>query len=146
MSPEQQERKEDELSTGYLNEKIDVYALGNILYKIAVGNSPWKHDYKAAKITPELKEKIARAKLRGGKPKVPLDLRNSTDPSITAVLAAMDRCYRNDPDLRPSARQLANDLRNELMSLEILAKAGDSRNDVFAMGTNSTVDISWKRK
>jgi hypothetical protein len=28
MSPEQQERKEDELSTGYLNEKIDVYALG----------------------------------------------------------------------------------------------------------------------
>jgi hypothetical protein len=28
MSPEQQERSEDELSTGYLNEKIDVYALG----------------------------------------------------------------------------------------------------------------------
>lgn len=28
MSPEQQERAEDELSTGYLNEKIDVYALG----------------------------------------------------------------------------------------------------------------------
>jgi hypothetical protein len=28
MSPEQQERPEDELSTGYLNEKIDVYALG----------------------------------------------------------------------------------------------------------------------
>ena len=42
MSPEQQERSEDELSTGYLNEKIDTYALGNILYKIAVGNSPWK--------------------------------------------------------------------------------------------------------
>ena len=42
MSPEQQERPEDELSTEYLNEKIDIYALGNILYKIAVGNSPWK--------------------------------------------------------------------------------------------------------
>jgi hypothetical protein len=42
MSPEQQERKEDELSTGNLDEKIDIYALGNILYKIAVGNSPWK--------------------------------------------------------------------------------------------------------
>lgn len=66
---EQQERAGDELSTGYLNEKIDVYALGkhqekpmhaisknhvsnklsnlvlllgNILYKVAVGNSPWK--------------------------------------------------------------------------------------------------------
>ncbi|KAL7428129.1 hypothetical protein ACHAXH_003607, partial [Discostella pseudostelligera] len=42
MSPEQQSRPEDELSTGKLNEKIDIYALGNILYKIAVGNSPWK--------------------------------------------------------------------------------------------------------
>mmetsp|Transcript_4204 Transcript_4204/g.9415 ORF Transcript_4204/g.9415 Transcript_4204/m.9415 type:complete len:668 (-) Transcript_4204:5-2008(-) len=42
MSPEQQERSEDGLSSGYLNEKIDIYALGNILYKIAVGNSPWK--------------------------------------------------------------------------------------------------------
>ena len=42
MSPEQQERPDDELSTGKLNEKIDIYALGNIFYKIAVGNSPWK--------------------------------------------------------------------------------------------------------
>lgn len=42
MSPEQQERPVDELSMGYLNEKIDVYALGNVLYKIAVGKSPWK--------------------------------------------------------------------------------------------------------
>lgn len=42
MSPEQQERERDELSTGKLDEKIDIYALGNILYKIAVGSSPWK--------------------------------------------------------------------------------------------------------
>ena len=42
MSPEQQEREKDELSTGKLDEKIDIYALGNILYKIAVGSSPWK--------------------------------------------------------------------------------------------------------
>ena len=42
MSPAQQERERDELSTGKLDEKIDIYALGNILYKIAVGSSPWK--------------------------------------------------------------------------------------------------------
>ena len=42
MSPEQQTRPEDDLSTRSLNEKIDVYALGNILFKITVGNSPWK--------------------------------------------------------------------------------------------------------
>ncbi|EJK71491.1 hypothetical protein THAOC_07062 [Thalassiosira oceanica] len=44
MSPEQQERPSDGLSSGILDETIDVYALGNILYKIAVGRSPWKHD------------------------------------------------------------------------------------------------------
>jgi len=54
MSPEQQQRSEDELSTGYLNEKVDMYALGNILHKIVVGNSPWKYDYKVTKITPEV--------------------------------------------------------------------------------------------
>ena len=42
MSPEQQTEPDSALSSGYLNEKIDIYALGNILYKIAVGNSPWK--------------------------------------------------------------------------------------------------------
>ena len=36
MSPEQQERSEDELSTGYLNEKIDVYALGKSSKHITV--------------------------------------------------------------------------------------------------------------
>lgn len=118
MSPEQQERS-DELSTGFLNEKIDVYALGNILYKIAVGNSPWKYEYRVSRITPEKKAKIARAKLRGAKPKVPPEVRNSTDPSIIAVLTAMDRCYRNDAVLRPSARELATFLRTELDAVEL---------------------------
>jgi serine/threonine protein kinase len=144
MSPEQQERPEDELSTGYLNEKIDVYALGNILYKVAVGNSPWKvswfpccdcvvgslrpfshlvlfilqNDYKTTKITPLIKDKIARAKLRGAKPKVPTEVRSTADPSLLAVLTAMDWCYRNDPNLRPSAREVANNLRTKLLELE----------------------------
>ena len=68
----------------------------------------------AKKITEELKAKIARAKLRGAKPKVPPEVRNSTDPSIKAVLTAMDRCYRNDAELRPSARELAIYLKTEL--------------------------------
>ena len=121
MSPEQQERSEDELSTGFLTEKIDIYALGNILYKIAVGSSPWKYDYKGAKrITPDMKAKIARAKLRGAKPKLPVEVRNSTDPRIKAILTAMDRCYRNNPQLRPSARELASYLKSQLNAVETL--------------------------
>ena len=75
-------------------------------------------DYKTTKITPELKGKIARAKLRGAKPKVPFEIRNTTDASILAVLNAMDWCYRNDPNLRPSASAIASGLRTALLEAE----------------------------
>ena len=114
MSPEQQERPSDGLSSGVLDEAIDVYALGNILYKIAVGRSPWKHDFGDKINTPEIKGKIARAKIRGAKPKVPPDVRETAGPGVRSVLAAMERCYRNDPSKRPTAGELAAHLRGEL--------------------------------
>lgn len=77
-----------------------------------------QYDYDTKKITEELKEKIARAKLRGAKPRVPPEIRNSTDPSIKAVLTAMNRCYRNDPGLRPSSREIADYLQSQLDALE----------------------------
>jgi len=121
MAPEQmftEDRDDGGLSTGFLNEKIDVYALGNILYKIAVGNSPWKFNFnKAPKILEEHKEKITKMKLEGRKPKIPDEVRNSDDPSIRAVLTAMDRCYRNDPDIRPSAREVSDYLNAKFLSL-----------------------------
>ena len=76
-----------------------------------------QYDYDTKKITEELKEKIARAKLRGAKPRVPPEIRNSTDPSIKAVLTAMNRCYRNDPELRPSSREVADYLQTQLDAL-----------------------------
>ena len=124
MSPEQLSvSDENHLTIGSLNEKIDVYALGNILFKVVCGNSPWKYDYQKdpkvlPKITEELKEKIVRAKLRGAKPKVPPEIRNTTDSSIKAVLNAMNRCYRNDPVLRPSAKDTYNYLKTELDAIE----------------------------
>ena len=66
-----------------------------------------------------MRAKVARAKLRGAKPKVPPEIRNSTDSSVKAVLHAMDRCYRNDAELRPSARELAGYLKSELNAVEI---------------------------
>ena len=81
-------------------------------------NPQLQADYKTTKITPELKAKIARAKLRGAKPKVPFDIRNNTDVNIKAVLNAMDWCYRNDPNLRPSAAAIANGLQTALIALD----------------------------
>ena len=120
MAPEQMftEHKADAVSSGFLNEKIDVYALGNILYKVAVGKSPWKYNFsKGKKITEEHSEKITRTKLKGGKPKVPDEIKNSDDPSLQAVLTAMDRCYRNDPDVRPTAREVSDYLNVKFLEL-----------------------------
>ena len=50
---------------------------------------------------------------------MPLEVRNSTDTNIKAVLTAMDRCYRNDVELRPSARELAGYLKSELDAVEL---------------------------
>jgi len=120
MSPEQMVTgdREDGLSHGFLNEKIDVYALGNILYKVAVGKSPWKYNFNKVDIlTKEHTEKITRAKLKGGKPMVPDGVKNSKDPSIQAVLTAMSRCYRNDPDIRPTAREVSDYLNKKFLEL-----------------------------
>lgn len=77
-----------------------------------------QYEYNVTRITPEMKAKIARAKLRGAKPKLPPEVRSITDPSIKAVLVAMDRCYRNDATLRPSAREVATYLKSELDTIE----------------------------
>ncbi|KAL7544830.1 hypothetical protein ACHAWF_008194 [Thalassiosira exigua] len=133
MSPEQQKHPNGTLTKGYLNEKIDIYGLGNILYKIAVGHSPWKAQYKqGSRITPEIQAKIMRAKQRGGKPRVPSEVRQWNDTSIQVILSAMDGCYRNDPGLRPSARELATYLKTWLDAIAANA----------SMAVNST-EIAW---
>ncbi len=87
-----------------------------------------QYDYlntKYDKITTDIKGKIQRAKLRGAKPKIPLEIRNTTDPSMKAILTAMNKCYRNDATLRPSAREVAGYLQSELDGVELPLKVMD---------------------
>jgi hypothetical protein len=130
MAPEQMhsQDREDGLSTGFLNEKIDVYALGNILHFVAVGQPPWKFNgrKRAKKIGLEYYQKkkaewdvhITKSKLKGAKPKIPGEVKNSDDPSIQALLNAMNRCYRSDPDVRSSAREIADYLNDKFLALD----------------------------
>jgi len=129
MAPEQMytNDREDELSIGFLNEKIDVYALGNILHFVAVGQPPWKFNgrKRAKEIGLEYYQKkkaewdvhITMSKLKGMKPKIPDEVKHSEDPSIQAVLNAMYRCYRSDPDNRSSAREIADYLTDKFLAL-----------------------------
>lgn len=131
MAPEQMQtedmKQEGGLSIGFLNEKIDVYALGNILYFMVVGNPPWKFQgrLRAKEISEEFYQEkkaewdktITRYKLEGRKPKVPEEVKHSDDPSIQAMLTAMYMCYRSDPDNRASARKVSDYLKGKFLSL-----------------------------
>lgn len=84
-----------------------------------------QYDYQVKKITNYEKGKIARAKLRGAKPKVPPEIRNNSTSPIKAILTAMNKCYRNDAKLRPSAKEIANYLQSELDAIELPLKVMD---------------------
>ena len=50
-------------------------------------------------------------------PTIPLFVSQSEDPEIVAIREAMLSCYQKDPEDRPSSRQIAKSLQNELIRL-----------------------------
>lgn len=113
-APEEQvdDDEESHSKPPIVNEKIDIYALGNVLYRMIVGGSPWKRP-EAKKLYPDEKIVVARLKRYNGTlPSVPEHiLSNATeanDPAMHYMLEAMRRCYRFDPATRPTARELVD--------------------------------------
>ena len=107
-SPEEQDGP-DGNSIGELNEKVDIYALGNLLFLFATGKAPWREmaDTKHAALTDEQKKHIAHLKVDGGTmPMVP-ESTKLKDPYINILLEAMKWCYRFKPEERPTAREAA---------------------------------------
>ena len=95
-----------------LTDKVDIYALGNLLFRFATGKAPWREmaDNALAKLTEEQKAQIAQLKMKGKTPKVP-DETLRKDPYINLLLKAMDMCYRFKPKERPTAREVAEFLK-----------------------------------
>jgi serine/threonine protein kinase len=117
--PEEQVYSEYESDTHppIVTEKIDVYALGNVLYRLAVGASPWKRPG-SKKLSREEKDETARLKRTNGTlPAIPDDIVNSPDPAIQALLQAMHLCYRFDPLKRPTAAQVVTALSRSSASI-----------------------------
>lgn len=102
-------------SIGELNEKVDMYALGNLLFRFATGKGPWREmaDGKDTKLTDEQKSHIAKLKTNEGKmPQVPDKTLKLNDPYIGVLLEAMRWCYEFKPEDRPTARDVAEFLEN----------------------------------
>lgn len=109
-SPEEQvySQEETDLSPPVVTEKIDVYALGNVLYRLVVGASPWKAPG-SQKLSAEEKMSVARRKRELGEtPPIPpeVQLMADTDPAVRVMLEAMHQTYRFRPEDRPTAKEV----------------------------------------
>lgn len=93
-------------------EKVDVFALGAVIFFIMTGH----HPYNSEGISRTEKFK---AVAKGIKPKLPRKVKRSKDPAIVALRKAFEACQTFLPNKRPSARDVANELSAVLDSLTL---------------------------
>ena len=97
-----------------LTEKIDVYALGNILWDILTTHSP------RGRMQKDLQDDIRPLVARGDLPEWPSDFNKTkliTDPALKAIEKAMMKCLRAKPEDRPTAGEVAYDLSEAIDNL-----------------------------
>ena len=94
-----------------LTEKVDVFSLGHIFFRLICGHEPWNKLEVGGK--PPSLELTAKVKA-GNLPVIPDDILKSGDPEIKVILKAMLACYTLDPIKRPSAKEIATFLKEKL--------------------------------
>lgn len=98
-----------------LTEKVDVFSMGHIFFRLICGHEPWnklEHGGKPAKT--EIDQKVRKGKL----PFIPDFVMHTDDKEVIAIRKAMLRCYTVDPLQRPSAREIARTLELTLNRLQ----------------------------
>jgi len=98
-----------------LTEKVDIFSMGHIFFRLICGHEPWN------KLEPggrPSKEEVSNRVQQGDLPYIPDHVRNSENPEVTAIRDAMLSCYTFDPVQRPSARDIATVLDQ---ALEVLS-------------------------
>ena len=101
------------LSNSSLSEKIDIYALGNIFFRIIAGHDPWKEYKIDGRINLEDQDSIAKRKRDKGDIPVFLDnpkMATTSDPAIKAIRDIMMKCFRLKPEDRPTAIEIEREL------------------------------------
>jgi hypothetical protein len=94
-----------------LDEKVDIYALGNVLYHILTTHSP------RGKMKRERMEIVRPVVAQGIAPKLPEPYASGTDPIHVAFRNAMALCFAKDPKERGSAEDVANLLTNAVVDI-----------------------------
>jgi len=100
-------RSPEEYKSRELDEKLDVFSMGNVFYRILTGSAPWEQ----VSLT-EAKRNIKY----GRKPIIDVNCRKSG--TLDAQLAEItERAFENDPMQRPSAKTLADEMEALLLQL-----------------------------
>lgn len=107
-SPEESREQDD------LTEKVDVFSLGHIFFRLICGHEPWNKLEPGGR--PEKEEVLEKVK-KGTLPFIPEEIMKSEDQEIQIIRDAMLKCYTADPDERPSARAIASELQSEYKKL-----------------------------
>eukprot|EP00339_Tiarina_fusa_P013231 CAMPEP_0117073754 /NCGR_PEP_ID=MMETSP0472-20121206/51930_1 /TAXON_ID=693140 ORGANISM="Tiarina fusus, Strain LIS" /NCGR_SAMPLE_ID=MMETSP0472 /ASSEMBLY_ACC=CAM_ASM_000603 /LENGTH=707 /DNA_ID=CAMNT_0004798431 /DNA_START=235 /DNA_END=2358 /DNA_ORIENTATION=- len=107
-SPEEARSEQD------LTEKVDVFSMGHIFFRLVCGHEPWnKLEPGGRPSKDEVNEKVQK----GVTPFIPDHVRNSENPEVIAIRDAMMDCYTFEPTKRPSARDIATRLDAALAAL-----------------------------
>ena len=97
-----------------LTEKVDIFSMGHIFFRLICGHEPWNKLEKGGRPSKEVvNEKVQRGEL----PFIPDSIMNTEDLEEAAIRDAMLDCYKADPSDRPRARDIAKKLEAVLETL-----------------------------
>lgn len=100
-----------------INEKVDVYALGNLLFHTLTTHSP------RGKMVPSRVDETRSIVSQGIPPAIYMPYANATDPTSVAIRKAMELCFIKDPEKRASAQDISDILMDALLNVTMDAES-----------------------
>jgi hypothetical protein len=103
QSPEEIQNANNTTGGGVHGAQADVYSFGSLLYLLVARHQPWTH--LETEKTPLSIETVMQKKIAGEMPNMPSKYIAKTEAKI--MWEAIQACYRLDPQMRPTAYELA---------------------------------------
>ena len=100
----------------HLTEKVDVYSLGHIFFRLICLHEPWHKLEPSYEVGDGINTEYIKDKVKNG-PTIPNEIMKTDDAEVRIIREAMLFCYTVDPKQRPSARSIANFLEKGLAEL-----------------------------
>ena len=121
-----------------LTEKVDVFSLGHILFRLICLHEPWHKLEKGYVKGEEIQKDVVSEKVRKGEmPAMPKEVLETDDIEVLWIRHAMMAAYTYEPAKRPSAREIADFLDRglaDLSKLTHLRRPGHDKFGSFRLG------------